>query len=167
MMRAIGEPLTDAERAAFLYCVRSFINVPFGHGGRKPWRLDCAGLWLLAMQGWARSHFYQGPHDGGTLVRHWAGRPTVDIRAYGKRPFMNGLEQAVEENAGPAVPKASMREGDGLVMRFEGAPTHVAIVANHPQGGFKVIHTDATMKRVTEHTLDDEWSSKIVAVYRP
>lgn len=166
-MRAIGAPLTDDELTAFLYCVRSFINVPFRHQSRKPWAMDCAGLWLLAMQGWARSRPYQGPRDGGTLVRHWAGRPTVDIKAYGKRPHMNGLEEAVQANAGPPVPTHTMRRGDGLLMRFEGAPTHVAVLADHPQGGFRVIHTDSRMKRVTEHGLDDDWASKIVAVHRP
>lgn len=164
-MRALGEPLTALERAAFLRCVRSFINVPFGHQGRKPWKLDCAGLWLLAMQGWRRNvPFTADPV--GELVREWEGRPTVDLEAYGRTPFRDGLQRVVEDNAGPPVEGPPIA-GDGVLMRFKCDPQHVGIIADHPEGGLRLIHTDSSVRRVTEHRFDEKWSSHVFAVYRP
>lgn len=163
-MRAIGEPLTALERAAFQRCVRSFVNVPFGHQGRKPWKLDCAGLLLLAMQGWARSVPFTAD-SVGALVRAWDGRPTLDLDAYGRTPHLDGLQRVVEGNLGPPV--ADMRAGDVVLMRFNGDPQHVGLVTDHPEGGLRLIHTDSSMRRVTEHRLDDTWFDFIYSVHRP
>jgi hypothetical protein len=164
-MRTIGEPLTALESAAFIRCVRSYINVPFGHQGRKPWKLDCAGLWLLAMGGWGRNvPFTVDPV--GELVRVWDGRPTVDLEAYGRTPFRDGLQRVVEQNAGPPVAGPPIA-GDGVLMRFRGDPQHVGIIADHPEGGLRLIHTDSTFQRVVEHRFDDFWASCVSGIYRP
>lgn len=163
-MRTLGPPLTATERAAFLRCVRSFINVPFGHQRRKPWKLDCAGLLLVSMQGWRRNvPFTVDPV--GELVREWEGRETVDLEAYGRTPFQDGLQRALEANAGPAVDGPPVA-GDVVLMRFSGDPQHVGVIADHPNG-LRLIHTDSAIKRVTEHRLDGHWADSIFAVYRP
>jgi hypothetical protein len=164
-MRVLGPPLTATESAAFLRCVRSFINVPFGHQRRKPWKLDCAGLLLVSMQGWARNvPFTEDPI--GAFVRAWDGRPTVDLQAYGRTPYQDGLQRVVEDNAGPPVEGPPVA-GDVVLMRFRGDPQHVGVIADHPEGGLRLIHTDSAIKRVTEHRLDDGWAEHIFAVYRP
>jgi hypothetical protein len=170
-MRVIGEPLTALERAAFLRCVRSYINVPFGHQGRKPWKLDCAGLLLVSMQGFARNVPFTDDRVGA-FVREWGGRPTVDLEAYGRTPFKDGLQRVLEDNAGPAVEGPPVA-GDVVLMRFRGDPQHVGVITNHPEGGLRLVHTDsavagyASLGRVTEHRFDAKWSSHVFAVHRP
>lgn len=164
-MRAIGEPLTALESAAFIRCVRSFINVPFGHQGRKPWKLDCAGLLLVAMQGKARNLPFT--EDAiGSFVQAWDGRPTVDLQAYGRDPFRDGLQRVLEDNLGAAVDEPG-KPGDVVLMRFKGDPRHVGVLSTHPEGGLRLIHTDAAVRRVTEHRADTGWADFVFAVYRP
>lgn len=164
-MRTVGEPLTALERAAFLRCVRSFINVPFGHQGRKPWKLDCAGLLLVSMQGWARNVPFT-EDKVGAFVQAWAGRSTVDLDAYGRTPFKDGLQRVLEANLGQPVTDEP-RAADVVLMRFSGDPQHVGVLADHPEGGLRLIHTDSAVKRVTEHSFSGEWPDHAFAYYRP
>jgi hypothetical protein len=52
-----------------------------------------------------------------------------------------------------------------VLMRFEGDPTHLAIVGEHPEGGLSIIHAYAFSRKVVEHRLDEKWRSFIVAAY--
>lgn len=164
-MRTIGEPLAAHERAAFLRCVRSYINVPFGHQGRKPWKLDCAGILLQSMQGWARNLPFTADAVGA-FVRAWEGRPTVDLQAYGRDPYQDGLQRVLEANLGPPV-LGDPRAADVVLMRFKSDPQHVGVLADHPEGGLRLIHTDSALRRVTEHRFSGEWVAHAVGYYRP
>jgi cell wall-associated NlpC family hydrolase len=148
MTRSIGGPLTPEESAAFVAHARSFLGVRFRHQGRNPEiGLDCAGLALVSMQA--------------------IGRPVSDLEGYGREPYRNGLEGALTANLGPRVAKESMRAGDVVMMRFNGDPRHVGILADYPDGGLMLIHTHDTLKRVREHRLDEKRAASIVAVWRP
>lgn len=147
-MRAIGEPLTAEESAAFIAAARSLVGkVKFRHQGRNPATgLDCAGLPQWAM----------------TQI----GRPVWDLTAYGREPHKDGLKGAMVRNLGASVPRESMRGGDVVLMRFKGAPRHVAIVTQLPDGRLGLLHVHAENKIVSEHGLDGYWA-EIVAVFRP
>lgn len=147
-MRTIGEPLTAEESAAFIAAARSLVNrVLFRHQGRNPKTgLDCAGLPQWAM----------------TQI----GRPVWDLTAYGTEPHKDGLYGAMVQNLGEPVPRESMRAGDVVLMRFHGAPRHVAIVTQLPDGRLGLLHVHAENKIVSEHGLDG-YHGDIVGVWRP
>lgn len=148
-MRAIGPPLSDKERLAFIAEARSYVSpsVRFRHQGRSRRGVDCAGLLLVSMAA--------------------IGRPIQDLASYGREPLNGGLRTMLVANLGEPVPKTSMRVGDVVMMRFLGAPTHVGLIANHPHGGLSLIHSFAQVKKVVEHGIDAEWMDHIVEVWRP
>ena len=148
-MRAIGPTLSGQERAAFIAEARSYVSPPvrFRHQGRTRNGVDCAGLLLLSMAA--------------------IGRPIQDLSAYGREPLGNGLRAMLVANLGEPVPKADMRPGDVVLMRFRGEPTHVGLVADYIYGGLSLVHTFAQVKKVVEHRIDDEWMGHIVEVWRP
>ena len=55
--------------------------------------------------------------------------------------------------------------GDVLLMRFEVAPQHVALVAPGAGGRPDIIHAWAGARRVVRHGLDALWRSRCVAAY--
>lgn len=145
-MRAIGLPFTPEESAAFVVAARSQLNVRFRHMGRNERGFDCAGLVLWSLRS--------------------LGKPVVDIAAYGREPHKDGLREAIQANLGDPVPLDDLRPGDVVLMRFEGEPRHVGILFAHPEG-LGLVHTYATVKRVTEHRLDAYWRGCITEAYRP
>lgn len=150
-MRAIGPPLTPAERDAFIAAARACVGVKFRHMGRHAGvGLDCSGLLVWAMR--------QVP------------RPVQDTPAYGRDPHMDGLRNAVEANLGPAVPEPP-QAGDVVLMAFSDEPRHIGLIGDHPQGGLLIIHAWVRAKKVVEHRFDDAWlkqvSGKVMAVFRP
>ncbi len=147
-MRAIGWPLTDAERDAFIAAARGCANrVRFRHQGRVPATgLDCSGLVVWALQ--------QIP------------RPVADVRAYGRDPHRDGLKAALIDNLGPAV-AGEPQAGDVILMSFAGEPRHVGIIADHPGVGLMLVHSYAMKRKVTEHTFDAEWRGYMTDVFRP
>jgi len=147
-MRTIGEPLTAEESAAFIAAARSLVNrVKFRHQGRNPKTgLDCAGLPQWAM----------------TQI----GRPVWDLPAYGTEPHKDGLYGAMVQNLGAPVPLESMQAGDVILMRFHGAPRHVGIVTDLPDGRLGLLHVHAENKVVSEHGLAG-YHADIVGVWRP
>ena len=146
-MRAIGPPLTDEERAAFIAAARSFLHVPFRHQGRSARGLDCGGLVVVSLVA--------------------IGRTPADVAAYGREPQGQGLHAACVANFGEPVFGPQMRAGDVLLMRFRGEPSHVGIVSDYPLGGFALIHSYAQVRKVTEHRMDAEWLGYVTEVFRP
>ena len=146
-MRAIGPPLSDAERLALIAAARGYLGVRFRHQGRSERGVDCAGMVVVSL--WA------------------VGRGLADAEAYGREPLNQGLREMLVENFGEPVPKDEMRPGDVALMRFRGEPSHVGIVTEYPHGGLALIHAFAQVKKVVEHRLDTEWLDNIVEVFRP
>lgn len=145
-MRANGAAFTPEETAAFIARARSCMGVRFKHQGRDPrFGLDCAGLPLWSMAA--------------------MGRPVVDIAGYGREPHKDGLERALTDNLGEPIPIEQMRAGDVILMRFGGAPRHVGILTDHPEGGLSLLHVHDRLKFVAEHRL--EARTRIVKVWRP
>lgn len=148
-MRAIGPLLTLDERAAYIAAARSCLGVPFRHQGRSRTGMDCAGL------------------AGFCMVA--IGRPYMNIPVYSREPLEVGptLHDALVENLGDPLPRDQMQVGDIVSMRFKGEPSHVAIVVDHADYPFGLVHAYGRKRKVVEHGMDDVWFNRIVEVYRP
>lgn len=143
MTRALGEPLTDAERAAFIAACRARVGVKFRHRGRTARSLDCAGLIVVALAS--------------------IGRPVDDLKVYGKFPHRDGLRDMIVANLGEPV--ADMQAGDVVLMRERGDPRHVAAVGEF-DGRLTLIHASSDYGRVVEQTLAP-YADRMVEVFRP
>jgi cell wall-associated NlpC family hydrolase len=132
--------MTDAD---IIQLARTQLGTPFRHQGRVPGlALDCAGLFVV--------------------VATALGLQVQDESGYGRNPWHGLLEQCIGRQPFlREVPKAEMRRGDVLLMRFSGEPQHIAIHA-----GATVIHAYESVGCVVEHRLADVWRARVVRVYR-
>lgn len=147
-MRELGPPLTDDERTAFIAAARRLRDAKtrFRHQGRSELGVDCAGLLVYGMTA--------------------AGRTLKDADGYGRLPYKDRLEGLLRENFGEPL-EGELAEGDIILLKMIGDPSHVGIVTRHPNGGYAILHSYAQQKRVVEHRMDDEWLNYIYLVFRP
>lgn len=122
---------------------RECIGTPFRHQGRAPGQgLDCAGLVVVSLKA--------------------AGIQVEDVEGYGRNPQGGALESAIERQACvKKIPLKEAKHGDVLLMRFDGEPQHLAILA-----GDTIIHAYAHARKVCEHIYSAEWKGRTVAAYR-
>lgn len=149
-MRVLGEPLTDEERAAFVAAARRLrdARTRFRHQGRSELGVDCAGLLVCSLAA--------------------VGRTLKDADGYGRTPYKARLEGLLEENFGePRHKDELMAEGDIILLKMIGDPSHVGIVTNHPGGGYAILHSYAQQRMVVEHRMNDEWLNFIHMRFRP
>lgn len=138
---------------------REWLGTQFHHQGRlrastaHKGGCDCLGLLVGVAE-----ELGLKDRDGRPLA-HW------DVRGYGHLPDGERMRHIFEQLFSE-VPVDALEEGDLLLMRFERAPQHVAIVSQHPDGGWGIIHALASARRVVEHRLDEVWRDRIVAAYR-
>lgn len=126
---------------------RAFLGVPFKHQGRDPLiGIDCIGLLVL----W-----------GQLLDLPFV---ALDVTTYGRDPVDGLLESYLRQAFGEPVQEVAAERI--VSMGFKGATRHVGIVANHPQGGLSLIHTNQSVGRVTEARIDPKWLKRISGVYR-
>lgn len=126
---------------------RKLLGKPFRHHGRGPKHYDCAGLCIAA-------------------YKAATGRDIEDVRYYGREPHRNGLQDAIERNAGKPV-AGPPQPGDIVLIRFNRAPHHMGVVGETPYGAPSLIHASGERGMVVEQRLDDYWLQHIVAIYRP
>lgn len=126
---------------SILLAARACLNTPFRHQGRIPGvALDCAGLVVA--------------------VAKAIGADYIDQTGYGRLPIDQRLSAALD--AQPCLVRVAERHpGDVLLLRFGGAPQHLAIA-----DGQTMIHCWETVGRVVEHAVDAAWERRIAAVYR-
>lgn len=138
---------------------RGWVGVRFHHQGRlkasegHKGGCDCLGLLVGVAEELALKD------EGGRPLTQW------DVRGYGHLPDGERMRQ-IFGRLFKEVPSDALQQGDLLLMCFERAPQHVAIVSNHPEGGLGIIHALASARKVVEHRLDEVWRGRIVAVYR-
>lgn len=96
----------------------------------------------------------------GLLVASYAklGITLVDIAAYGREPWKDGLRTCVEANF-QKVEREPV-EGDIVLMRVRREPQHLGIVTDKG-----MIHSYASVGKVVETTMDSFWRDRIVGVY--
>lgn len=147
-MRAIDPPLNTLEREALIAAGRALrdAGTRFRHQGRSERGVDCGGLLAYCLRA--------------------AGREPNDVLGYARTPYKDSLRDVMIDNFGEPIPKSEMREGDAVLLRFQGEPCHVGIVTDYPTGGFALLHAYAVYKKVVEHRMDALWMSYITDVFR-
>lgn len=136
-----------AQRDAFICAARSLKGARWRHRGRKPWAVDCLGLLDLA----GRS----------------AGLSIETPRLYGREPWDDQLRTGLNKRFGKPLHPSQAQAGDIALIRWKGhEPSHVAIVADHPEGGLSMIHAH-NIAGVTEHRIAHPFDACIIEVYRP
>jgi hypothetical protein len=169
-MRLI-EPLTDAEREAFVAACRALLTanagkaVPYGHRGRG-WKVDCIGVPIIGLAA--------------------VGRTVEDERRYSPRPDGHTLKEVLTRHLGDPIATASrtpdrallegLQPADIVLMRWN-QPNglrlhcHVGVVtdAARYEGGERLclLHAWADNHEVVEHGIGTPWDRRIVEVYRP
>jgi len=139
--------MTPVDRA------RQLMGAPFIHLGRNASGIDCIGLLAYA-------------HD----------YPMEKIPVYPRDPLNDQLVNGLDHVLGSPIRLCPhgcrpgvLRPGDIVAIAFARYTRHVALVAQHPVYAdlLSMIHTDSTIGRVVEHTLDEKWLRRIRRVYRP
>lgn len=127
-------------RAKIIEEARSWIGTPFKHQGRlKGLAVDCAGLVIGIAHALQLSEF--------------------DYTAYSHQPDGITLKRLLNQQLKPIFLSAA-QSGDVLLMRFEAAPQHLAILSEEA-----IIHAYAQVRCCAEHRLDEVWRSRIVSAY--
>lgn len=138
---------------------RSHVGTRFAHQGRRAASaedrggLDCLGL-LVTVARDCRLMQY------GHLLAE------CDETDYGHIPDGTRLRGALERYLQP-VSMGQLSAGDVVLMRMDGNPQHLGIIADyHQSGNFSLIHAYAPARGVIEHRFDEQWQSAVVAAYR-
>lgn len=139
--------LTPEQRAQLVREARSYLGVRWRHQGRSRQGVDCVGLLIAAFRS--------------------TGVEPLDAVGYGRVPYKSKLEEMLRANLGEPIPKEQMRAGDVVLMKWNGAPSHVGLLSDYPLGGFALIHAFLQNKCVVEHRMDAAWIDHIVEVYSP
>jgi cell wall-associated NlpC family hydrolase len=131
----------------FVRAARALKGARWRHRGRKPWAVDCIGLVAVAGQA--------------------AGLLAEDVAGYGREPWEDRIRKGCRERWGEPVPIAEARPGDIAIFRWKaGDPSHMGILADHPDGGLSLIHAD-NLLGVVECGLRDTYERCLVEVFRP
>lgn len=132
---------------AFVAAARGLKGAKWRHQGRKPWAVDCIGLIVLAGKN--------------------AGVDFGDEKGYGREPWDDRLRKGCRQRWGTPVHVSLARAGDVAIIRWrKEEPSHLGIVADHPEGGLSLIHAH-NIHGVIEQRIADRVQSSIVEVYRP
>lgn len=131
----------------FVAAARALKGARWRHRGRKPWAVDCIGLVAVA---------------GKT-----AGLLADDVAGYGREPWEDRLRAGCRERWGEPIARDAMQVGDVAIFRWEkGEPSHIGIIADHPDGGFSLIHAH-NLRGVVECSLAGKYADCLVEVFRP
>ncbi|HWT00192.1 MAG TPA: NlpC/P60 family protein [Pyrinomonadaceae bacterium] len=127
---------------------RAYMNVPFRHQGETRTGLDCSGLCMRVAKDLA-----QMPADFR--------RPAYSVIRPNPRLF-NLIGQFVDQ-----VERAEASPGDLFTMYHSGdRKKRVAHMGFLSDLGLIHIFPAMSIARVTEHSLDDDWASRILGVWR-
>jgi NlpC/P60 family putative phage cell wall peptidase len=142
-----------ASRQAVVAEARTWLGTPYAHQQMcKGAGVDCGML-------------VGGVAIGAGVItpEFWRAR-FATFQGYARMPA-NGMLERICRSFMSVKPLAEMEPGDVLVMRFEREPHHLAIVADHPAGGFSIIHALAKPGEVVEHGLDFKWRARVMSCF--
>lgn len=140
--------MSQEAKREFIDAARRLKGARWRHRGRKPWAVDCIGLIVLAAK------------DAGLNVDDAP-------RLYGVDPWEDQLREGLRNRFGEALHPSQAQPADIALIRWgRGEPSHVAIVADHPDGGLSMIHAH-NIAGVTEHRIAHPFDKFIIEVYRP
>lgn len=103
--------------------------------------------------------------SGVITAEFWRER-FATFQGYARAPSHGSL-QRICRSFMAIKPVDEMQPADVLMMRFKREPHHLAIVADHPNGGLSIIHALAKMGggSVVEHVLDKTWRDRVMACF--
>jgi NlpC/P60 family putative phage cell wall peptidase len=141
-MPSRGEIVTEA---------RSWMGTKFHHqASLKGVGCDCIGL----VRGVARGVGFRDPFTTGEAIQ---------FAGYGRTPEPKRLLEACERFLQRIAIDAAIA-GDILLLRFEREPQHFALLTSrHPD---QMIHSHASVGRVTESGIDAKWWRRVLRAYR-
>jgi cell wall-associated NlpC family hydrolase len=133
-----------------------YVGIPYADRGRGPVAYDCWGLVRLIMS----ERFSVELPSFDDL--YWT--DTRAARALGERVRDAALGfTCIWANTGNDVPDVSMlRPGDVLLMRVDGAPVHVGVIAL----GRWFLHTEVAQDSCLDSLDGFRWSRRVFGVYR-
>lgn len=138
--------------AAIVAEARTWLHTPWVHQqATKGVATDCAGL--------VRGVLLTLPQFAGREAE------AQSFLGYARQPDGVSLQAACDRFL-VRVPKADMRPGDVVLMRFDRHPQHLGIVGDYPLGGLSLIHAIQSPGHVCEHRLDAKWLRRVVQAYR-
>lgn len=132
---------------------RAYVGVRFAHQGRSAAGLDCLGLLIASAD------------DCGLT---FGGKPAsgLDVPQYGTRPDVVLLHQKLSTYL-TAIALESVCPGDVVVLKINGSPQHLALIADYPLSGeLGMIHAYAPARAVVEHRYDAHWRTNTYAAFR-
>lgn len=135
-----------------------YIGIPYAEAGRDPVSgLDCWGLLVHVLRGQFQLAvpLYED--------RQWQGRAHAkELAAFitSESASWSCVWQRTATDQAP--PPELVRPGDGLLIRMEGNPVHVAVVASWPW----FIHTEVQHDSCLDRADTLKWSRRIQGVYR-
>lgn len=136
--------------------VDSYVGIPYREGGRGDGEFDCWGLVRLISEevfGNALPPFED---------RLWTG--TINQRDLGAWMSETAREYKavwLPEHGRECLPSVC-RAGDVVLLRVNGVPVHVGIIAQWPW----IVHTEISQDSCVESLEGLRWSRRLVGVYR-
>lgn len=137
--------------------------------------IACGRAWVAARVKWRHQGFTRRGCDcigliGGVaaelgITDAWTSQQALRFKGYGRLPQANLIYQACAEFLDPVTPKESAREGDILLLRFDGDPQHFAFLSRR-DGVDYMVHAWIFARRVVENRIDELWRSRLVCAYR-
>ncbi len=129
------------DRQDIIDCARTYLGTRFQHQARlKSVAVDCIGLIV------------------GVGLE--LGFPLADHTQYGRVPNGRDLMRRLREQF-DEIPIDNGQPGDIAVFKIKVHPQHVGILT--PVG---IIHTNAMVGKVVEHSIDEELRGNIVSMFR-
>lgn len=143
-------------RADVVAEARTWIGTRFHHqAALKGVGCDCVGLVMgvgIAL---------------GLLPADFTARPEfAPFLGYSRVPSGDAMLASAFSTFAHQIRDADAGPGDVVMFRFQGDPSHVAILGDYPGGGLSLVHAYAPRRRVIETRLDDAWAARIVYSYR-
>lgn len=141
-----------ATRGQIIIEARTWLDTRFRHQGRAKGKgVDCLNL-VIAVA----SDLNLTPRDFD-----WEAMP--EYHGYGKSPneplLLSGCDRFMDR-----IEIADMLPGDIAIFRFVEEAQHFGIITQVDP--LYVLHAYAQARKVTEHRVDEEWMTRIVAAYR-
>lgn len=141
-----------------LWCSK-YIGIPYVEAGRDPAvGLDCWGLLVHVMRDqfgvpvpWYMDVKWRGRDGAKALGDFMVAESSIWTPVWVKSSRNEPLPADVDA-----------RPGDGLLIRMDGVPTHVGVVAQNPW----FLHTEVGLDCCLDEMTSSRWNRRILGVYR-
>lgn len=159
LKRQVLSPLTNSQ-LRIIEEARKWIGTPFHHQGRvKDVGVDCLGLVVGVFNA---LRLYTMLLDRRTHKR--LPFSAFDTTNYSREPDGRTLKMTLDLVLDPIKDIRRIQPGDVGLFIIKERPQHLGIIGNY--NGLSIIHALESAGRVAEHTLNETWCKRLVAIYR-